>query len=209
MDQKEPTEPTQSLNCPHWSKSICGGDCALGYHGGTCISLGVCRTCIRKGNNNAEAKARWDEEKRNPAPPLKIERPKPSFAEMAASLGKAVTGEAGAIVRGVPPVQPEVAKARLDICKACEHFKERTGQCKLCNCFMKVKTTLRSASCPIKKWTNESTSGNEPRQGNREAEHNPVEEQGGHAVVQKDDNARNSSDGKEDVRVIGMETSTG
>ena len=41
---------------------------------------------------------------------------------------------------------------RMDICKACPFFVVRTQQCRKCGCFMKLKTKLERASCPIKKW---------------------------------------------------------
>ena len=42
---------------------------------------------------------------------------------------------------------------RYDICKACEHFRESLKQCKLCNCFMPVKTKMLAMTCPINKWS--------------------------------------------------------
>lgn len=46
----------------------------------------------------------------------------------------------------------DLIKYRLGICQTCEFFRARTQQCKKCGCFMKLKTTLKRASCPIKKW---------------------------------------------------------
>jgi hypothetical protein len=54
------------------------------------------------------------------------------------------------------PNQPrsaeELHKSRLEICRACEFFKPRTEQCRKCGCFMKLKTKLENAKCPIGKW---------------------------------------------------------
>jgi len=54
------------------------------------------------------------------------------------------------------PNQPrsgeELAAYRLEICKTCDFFRERTQTCKKCGCFMKLKTTLQKARCPIGKW---------------------------------------------------------
>lgn len=47
----------------------------------------------------------------------------------------------------------EERNKRYDICKTCEHFNEKTTQCKICNCIMSVKTYLGQSSCPLKKWT--------------------------------------------------------
>ena len=45
-----------------------------------------------------------------------------------------------------------VAKARFDICKSCPELIKFTSQCKKCGCFMKIKTTMAHATCPIGKW---------------------------------------------------------
>ena len=50
------------------------------------------------------------------------------------------------------PLTEEEANVRLDICKSCEHFTSLTTQCKKCGCFMKAKTRLPNAACPIEKW---------------------------------------------------------
>lgn len=52
----------------------------------------------------------------------------------------------------VPTVTEEKRNQRFDMCKACPEFLELTSQCKKCGCFMKVKTALESAKCPIGKW---------------------------------------------------------
>ena len=41
---------------------------------------------------------------------------------------------------------------RISICEGCEHFIKITKQCSRCGCFMKLKTRLTDASCPIGKW---------------------------------------------------------
>lgn len=43
-------------------------------------------------------------------------------------------------------------KVRLDICRACPRLFKPTLQCKECGCFMRVKTRLKSSTCPIGKW---------------------------------------------------------
>ena len=54
------------------------------------------------------------------------------------------------------PNQPrspeELAESRLEICRGCEFYRARTNQCKKCGCFMKLKTSLENAKCPIGKW---------------------------------------------------------
>jgi len=49
-------------------------------------------------------------------------------------------------------VSEEDAKIRFDICKACPELLKLTSQCKKCGCFMKAKTQLENATCPIGKW---------------------------------------------------------
>lgn len=41
---------------------------------------------------------------------------------------------------------------RMKICNDCPHLKRKLSQCELCHCFMKLKTKLPKARCPIGKW---------------------------------------------------------
>jgi len=54
------------------------------------------------------------------------------------------------------PEQPrsdkELIDMRLEICNSCEWLNKRLVKCKKCGCFMKLKSTLKAASCPIGKW---------------------------------------------------------
>lgn len=51
-----------------------------------------------------------------------------------------------------PRSEEELAKDRLDICKACPEFFELTKQCSKCGCVMPLKVKLKEATCPINKW---------------------------------------------------------
>jgi hypothetical protein len=51
-----------------------------------------------------------------------------------------------------PRSSEELGAYRLEICKTCEYYRQKTNQCKLCGCFMKLKTTLENAKCPVNKW---------------------------------------------------------
>jgi len=51
-----------------------------------------------------------------------------------------------------PKSSEEISAYRLEICKACDFYRAKTNQCKKCGCFMKLKTTLANAKCPIGKW---------------------------------------------------------
>ena len=41
---------------------------------------------------------------------------------------------------------------RMEICKSCEHFSSEDVRCRQCGCFLKQKTSLTSAKCPLQKW---------------------------------------------------------
>ena len=46
----------------------------------------------------------------------------------------------------------ELASSRFEVCLSCPELLPVVYQCKQCGCFMKTKTQLASASCPIGKW---------------------------------------------------------
>ena len=54
------------------------------------------------------------------------------------------------------PNQPRSGKDlieyRLAICNECPFFNKISKQCRKCGCFMKLKSTLKQASCPVGKW---------------------------------------------------------
>lgn len=56
------------------------------------------------------------------------------------------------LINGSPRSPEELSEYRLEICKSCEWFRQRSQTCKKCGCFMKLKTTLAHAKCPIAKW---------------------------------------------------------
>jgi len=49
-------------------------------------------------------------------------------------------------------VSEEKANIRYSICLGCPELIKATMQCKKCGCFMKAKTKLEEAHCPIGKW---------------------------------------------------------
>lgn len=49
-------------------------------------------------------------------------------------------------------VDSEERERRQSICNGCEHWKKRFNRCNMCGCQMRVKTSLSSSQCPIKKW---------------------------------------------------------
>jgi hypothetical protein len=56
------------------------------------------------------------------------------------------------MINGSPRVPEEIIKERLSICHTCPAFKPLTQTCKKCGCFMKMKTQLEKAYCPLGKW---------------------------------------------------------
>lgn len=50
-------------------------------------------------------------------------------------------------------VSEEVQLHRYQICQSCEKLYKPTNTCKVCGCFMKVKTWMPNQSCPIGKWS--------------------------------------------------------
>jgi len=49
-------------------------------------------------------------------------------------------------------VPEEIQIKRMDICRSCEYLYTKTDTCKLCGCFMGVKTWMATQECPKKKW---------------------------------------------------------
>lgn len=54
------------------------------------------------------------------------------------------------------PNQPrsdrDLIDTRLNLCNQCEWLDKRLVKCRKCGCFMKLKSTLKQATCPIGKW---------------------------------------------------------
>lgn len=58
------------------------------------------------------------------------------------------------ILKGQLPAaaKDDLAKERMKLCTQCEYFTKLSRQCKLCGCFLDMKTKLLDADCPIEKW---------------------------------------------------------
>lgn len=80
------------------------------------------------------------------------EPPLPSLPRMTLNAASAVGAEASARFAHVPPVPDEECARRIAICLACEFFRHDDKRCSKCGCFMEIKSSLRSASCPVGKW---------------------------------------------------------
>ena len=71
----------------------------------------------------------------------------PGLLKMALSASKAMANFIGS---GMKPASADVQKARLAVCRACEHH---TGlRCRICGCFTNVKVKMTHEQCPIGKW---------------------------------------------------------
>jgi hypothetical protein len=46
----------------------------------------------------------------------------------------------------------EIAESRFNVCVGCDKFLPKSERCKICKCFMRLKTTLEDATCPEGKW---------------------------------------------------------
>jgi hypothetical protein len=78
----------------------------------------------------------------------------PSSFKMARNLAKEVWRTGKNAARGLPIlVSAEVGFKRLSTCESCDRYDLQTNRCKECGCFMKAKTQLASATCPLNKWT--------------------------------------------------------
>jgi len=48
--------------------------------------------------------------------------------------------------------ESDVSEKRFSICQSCPELIKLTSTCKKCGCFMKMKTKLLHATCPLEKW---------------------------------------------------------
>lgn len=77
----------------------------------------------------------------------------PSTFQMARNFAKEIWNTGKKAARGLPIiVSAEVGFERLQICEGCEKFDAEPGRCTECGCFMRTKTQLAAASCPLGKW---------------------------------------------------------
>ena len=49
----------------------------------------------------------------------------------------------------------DIIDRRFSICQGCEHFISSTNRCKICKCFLRLKTKLSNFQCPVGKWGKE------------------------------------------------------
>ena len=77
----------------------------------------------------------------------------PSTFQMARNLAKEIWKSGKQAARGLPLlVDTETGFKRLSTCESCDKYDADKSRCTECGCFMKTKTQLASASCPLNKW---------------------------------------------------------
>lgn len=78
----------------------------------------------------------------------------PSLFQQARNFAKEIWHTGKNSVQGLPIlVDVDTAFKRFETCQGCEFLKTDQFRCEKCGCFMKTKTQLASASCPIEKWS--------------------------------------------------------
>ena len=78
---------------------------------------------------------------------------KPSLAQMATNLASsALSAAVHAATTGVVFAPQEIIDNRVTICEKCEFLDKIAYRCAKCGCWMKSKTKLESAHCPVGKW---------------------------------------------------------
>lgn len=77
----------------------------------------------------------------------------PSVFRQARNLAKEMWKTGKNASKGLPVIVPtEVGFQRLRTCEECDRLEKTTYRCSECGCFMKTKSQLASASCPLNKW---------------------------------------------------------
>jgi len=77
----------------------------------------------------------------------------PSAFQQARNLAKDIWQTGKHAAKGLPVlVSAKEGFQRLELCRFCDKFDSKTERCKECGCFMKTKTQLAAASCPLGKW---------------------------------------------------------
>ena len=78
----------------------------------------------------------------------------PSTFQMARNAAKDMWKMGKNAAKGLPVlVSAEEGFSRMNTCEGCDKFDAASSRCKECGCFMKTKTQLASASCPLGKWS--------------------------------------------------------
>lgn len=115
----------------------------------SCEGPGYCpRHKMTKGHNNfklcqtrPEYRELWDNNVKN------------AVTDEFTLLEKAAALKESTVVHmkdGIRRTTKDQKQARMDICNACD--KREGNICKVCGCFLTLKTTWKSSECPLGKW---------------------------------------------------------
>ena len=55
-------------------------------------------------------------------------------------------------IDGFSCVDSDSKECRINICKSCEYFNIKFVKCNYCGCFLDIKTSWATESCPLGKW---------------------------------------------------------
>jgi len=77
----------------------------------------------------------------------------PSIFQQARNLATEMWKTGKNAAKGLPVLVPaEVGFERLSTCEGCDKLDKSSYRCAECGCFMKAKSQLASATCPLNKW---------------------------------------------------------
>lgn len=77
----------------------------------------------------------------------------PSLFQQARNLANELVETAKRAEKKLPIIVPEeVGEQRLALCDTCEFLNHEQYRCTKCGCFMKTKSQLAGAKCPVDKW---------------------------------------------------------
>jgi hypothetical protein len=73
----------------------------------------------------------------------------PEIFTLAKNFGHSVVNH---LADGMKKVSEEEFNKRLDICKKCDKFDDKSVRCKQCGCFLNIKASWNSEKCPLGLW---------------------------------------------------------
>jgi len=77
------------------------------------------------------------------------------FAKMATKMSERYTQRTdvlGTLEKAGLKLDETKRNERFDICLSCPELYQPTKACKVCGCFMQIKTYMPNQSCPLGKW---------------------------------------------------------
>lgn len=75
------------------------------------------------------------------------------FSKMAEKIAARIEQTAADALESINvKVKGHIQKERYDICLSCDKLYLPSKTCKVCGCFMNIKTWMPKQSCPLKKW---------------------------------------------------------